>query len=719
VLTILFIKSQQNTMKKHIILFAIIFSHFSLFGQVKFYISTNGDDSYKGSADRPFASLNAARNAIRDYKKTHTEDVSFIVTIAEGSYYLTEPFILSPEDSGTPAHPIIYKAEKDASPVFSGGKKISGFKIQENGIWKVKIPECSYYNWRFDQLYVNNERAFLARTPNSGFLYIDNIQEYIWEQGTSKVAERAQQKIKFNDEDFTSVKNTSEEEINLMRMKAYHKWDFTVKYIDKTDKDSSTLFTSGRGMKPWNPLTKKGRIVLENYQAALDTTGEWYLGKNGTLYYIPLPGQTPDNTEIIAPALDNLVLFDGSTSNNNFVENIKLEGLTFKHCHYRIPQSGFEPNQAATVLNAAIMLKGAKNITFSTCEISHTGQHALWFGKGCSNSSVKHCYLHNLGGGGIYLGDKHPLKDKEHTHHITLDNNIIQSGGKEFPPAVGIWIGHSSDCTVTHNDIGDFYYTGISIGWTWGYNPSLAKRNIITYNHIHHIGWDLLSDMAAVYTLGESEGTIIRNNVIHHVHAYSYGGWGMYCDEGSSGILLENNLVYSTKTGGFQQHYGKNNRVRNNILAYSKLYQAQCARAEDHRSFDFTNNIIVFNTGVVLKGVWDKADILIDKNLYWNTNDSSYDFVGLSFEEWQNLGHDKNSYIENPDFKDAPGFNFQFKSKKAYQKIGFKPFERSEAGVYGNKDWKKKACLSTSIQEEFDKRVENNLKNDALMKSRL
>jgi len=103
---------------------------------------------------------------------------------------------------------------------------------------------------------------------------------------------------------------------------------------------------------------------------------------------------------------------------------------------------------------------------------------------------------------------------------------------------------HAAGNIITHNHIHDLYYTGISAGWRWGYNESVARDNLIEKNHIHDIGQGWLSDMGGIYTLGVQPGTVLRGNLIHDVNKASYGGWAIYLDEGSSHIIVENNICY-------------------------------------------------------------------------------------------------------------------------------------------------------------------------------
>ena len=294
-----------------------------------------------------------------------------------------------------------------------------------------------------------------------------------------------------------------------------------------------------------------------------------------------------------------------------------------------------------------------------------------------------------------------PEKMENLTRNIVVDNNIIRSGGFTFPCAVGVIIFNGSDNQITHNEIADFRYSGISVGWVWGYTFSPSKRNKIEFNHIHHLGWGELCDMGGVYCLGSSEGTTVSNNVVHHVYSYDYGGWGLYTDEGSTGIVMENNLVYNCKSSGFHQHYGKENFIRNNIFAGNMKAQLQATRIEDHLSFTFTNNIIWFNSGDLLANNWDKINVKSNNNCYWDTRSKDVRFKKQSFAEWQKSGKDVHSIIADPGFVSPSGFDFRIKNKAVLRKTGFKEFDYSQAGVYDSPEWKKLAEFDQSAAASY------------------
>ncbi len=314
--------------------------------------------------------------------------------------------------------------------------------------------------------------------------------------------------------------------------------------------------------------------------------------------------------------------------------------------------------------------------------------------------------MHDLGAGGVKIGETTIRKDEsEITNHIVVDNNIIRDAGHVFPCAVGIIIFNAADNQLTHNEIANLRYSGISAGWVWGYAYSPSKRNVIEFNHIHHLGWGELSDMGGVYTLGASEGTTVSNNVIHHIYSFDYGGWGLYTDEGSYGIVEENNLVYACKNSGFHQHYGKENIIRNNIFALNIRAQLQATRVEEHRSITFTNNIVYFDKGTLLSSNWHKFNLLTDYNIYWDTRTRDIRFADQSFAEWQRSGKDIHSIIADPLFVNPDAYDFHLKNQSVTRKIKFVPFDYTRAGVYGTDEWKKLAEFDPAVAEEFDARV--------------
>jgi len=664
------------------------------------YVSTKGSDKNNGTVGSPLRSLEGARDRIRYLRKAGMQREPFEVIIAGGSYYMSEPLELGFEDSGSPDAPVTFKAQTGAKPVFYGGIPVTGFKAVNNKLWKADLIKSNINNV-FEQLYVNDRRAICSRAPNNGFFQPVSVKETIIKKGSGDIAEKAKQQIVLTSEAAEFLKGVSLDDLQNIVVTFYHKWDITRKRIEKFDVNNNSITISGRGMKSWNKLDKNTLFYFENFKRGLDSAGEWFLSQ-GSLYYIPKAGESIGKLNCIAPLIDKFVEIKGTSANK--VQYLNFKNLTFKVVSYITPKDGNEPMQAGANIEAAFMIDYAKNIEFNNCEVAQTGANAIWFRKECFNSKVQHNYLHDLGAGGIKVGDiKLSQQGAPTTSNIEIDNNIIRSGGFVFPCAVALISFHASDNSFTHNEIADFKYSGISVGWAWGYGASPSQRNKIEFNHIHHLGWGQLSDMGGVYTLGNSKGTTINNNVIHDIYANTYGGWGVYTDAGTTDILVSNNLIYNCKDGAFHQDYGKNNIIKNNIF-YNQIHaQLEAAVVEKHVGFYFSHNVVVYNRGSLFGTHWDSVNSVVDSNLYWNSSSKKVTLGNSSFSAWQKKGKDSGSIIDDPQFEDPLKLNFKMLNSRALNKIGFIPFEYSKAGVYGSAEWKKLANLDSLTTQNFVK----------------
>ena len=670
---------------------------------INIYVSPEGGGD--GSKQSP-TTLQRALTTLPGLKKTNPIG-SITIYFNDGEYQMARPIEITTQNGGTRDLKIVFKSLPNAHPVVSGGQRLV---LTGNESLSAKVPKTG--NEPYD-LYVNEKRAVRARTPN--------IDHYFSLGKVVSIADsnnklRFTQQFQIPSSLSNDLEKLSDNDLNKVWFNMYHKWDNTMRTIDSLNIKDTSFYSTGFAHASWAVINKPGLFYLENYPAALDTANEWMI-QNDVIKYIP--GNRIKKQEVVIPVLEKLLIIRGDSSQP--VANIYFDGIAFKYCNYTF--RGYEAYQAAEKIDAAIMIDHAQNIYFDHCEIAHTGQYAIWLRRGVQRCEITNSYLHDLGAGGIRIGET-VIRDEEAqwTSYNKVENCIIHSGGLNFPSGVGIFIAHSGNNLIAHNDIGDFRYTGISAGWVWGYTPSPSVNNKIVYNHIHHIGRGVLSDMSAVYTLGISKGTEVSNNRINDIFSYDYGGWGLYTDEGSSLIIMENNLVYRTKTGGFHQHYGEDNIIRNNILAFNDKYQAQFTRVEKHHSFDFTNNILLSDNGFFLQGPWEKGDIAMDSNCYWNPYGFGSKFIRISgvskdngkdyltFSEWQQVsGKDQNSIMQDPGFINAIGNNFKLKNYSVVEKIGFKPFDTDAAGVTGDDRWRKLAELPADVIEAFDLSVKRNM----------
>ena len=341
-----------------------------------------------------------------------------------------------------------------------------------------------------------------------------------------------------------------------------------------------------------NHFEKHPRYRLENHPALLDTPGEWYLNRRtGLLQYIPLPGQEPGTTQAIAPFATGLLVVRGDERRR--VRHIHIEGLAFEHCAWPIPNNGYAGGQACyydtqvpgasywdrrVPIPAAVTMEHASFCKFTNGRVAHVGTSGLWIGSQTHACMVSRSTFTDISANGIMVGEGQGRDIDglgpwwQHAPEQTASRNIVrdclvQKVGQQFYGGIGIWAGIVRGTIIEHNEIRDTPYSGISIGWVWKPNKSPAGQNRILNNHIHRV-MQLLSDGGGIYTLGRQPGSVISGNHIHGipVNAGRAESNGMFFDQGTTGFMVQGNLVRDVVRSPLRFNRTESNTVRSNVL---------------------------------------------------------------------------------------------------------------------------------------------------------
>lgn len=607
------------------------------------------------SPNGPLSTLATARDKVRALRRAGERQPVTIV-VQGGTYFLSQPLVLKPEDSG-----VTYTAAPHQRVVISGGRKISGWTRADKHLWKAPAP------FSFRELFVAGRRAQRARTPNTGYYRAEGrfLQFDPWE-------------LKFRGSDIRK-EWAGQRDVEIVALSAWQDMRATVASVDP-----ETHIARLNGKAPEQATRPDVRYWVENAPDALDQPGEWRLDTaEKTVYYWPLSGEDLMRDEVIAPALTQLVRLEGDADGRSFVHDVTFRGLDFRHTGWTLGPRGYADTQAAYDVPAAFEAEGAERVIVENCSLSELGGYAISFGRACHRNRIVADEIFDTGAGGIRIGE--PLSGTQRAEPAarnsenTISDNHLHNLGRVYPGAVGILILESSQNTVAHNHVHDLPYTAISVGWTWGYKAVGIHDNRIEYNHLHDIGKGMMSDMGGIYTLGIQPGTALRNNLIHDVEDYLYGGWGIYLDEGTSNVLVEDNIVYQCRSAGFHQHYGRENMIRNNVFAFNRDYQLMRTRAEPHLSFTFERNIVIFDSGHLLGSTWT-GGVKLNHNLYWDTRALPIDPAGRSWSDWQQSGQDTDSKIDDPQFVNPANFNFALQPDSPARGLGIHSIDVSTVG---------------------------------------
>ena len=301
-------------------------------GGVTLHVGPDGNDAWSGrlekpNADRsdgPLATLAGARNAIRRSKAQGPLKQPVVVSIAAGVYLLADTLVFEPQDSGTAAAPIVYRAADGARPAFTGGRTIHGFRPDEART--LESPSARGAGRPSGTSRTSTSTAAARPAPESPT------------SSTTMFAAKAARRCPTARS--ARIRKTSlcwrpcqRIGLNDAVIVAYFSWENTVSRVAAVDPRSGTVVLTGdapwkfeRQYAGWGPRL---RFHIENVKAALDAPGEWFLDRDGDLFYIPLPGEDPAKAEVVAPALTELVRFSGDPQAGRYVEQHHDQGAEF------------------------------------------------------------------------------------------------------------------------------------------------------------------------------------------------------------------------------------------------------------------------------------------------------------------------------------------------------------------------------------------------------
>ena len=410
-------------------------------------------------------------------------------------------------------------------------------------------------------------------------------------------------------------------------------------------------------------MNKSLRVIFENFNIPgckmfgnKDTwqKGTYYVHE-GYLYY-KLTDDDDVNCDIEIPRTE--VLISASGECNIYNVNICHSNHVFDNTCYEGEHCGYSGRQACARFNGAIEINGVSKIM--NCTFDHTTNHAIKLLNNAHDCVISNNNFRELGCSSIAIGYV-PLDFKKTIptvcpDNVLFDNNVIVSPARIYAGACGVTVFYGSNYRISHNVICDTYYTGITTGYTWTSEVNANKNGVIENNLLDLIGVGVqaLFDGGAFYNLGNSNGLTIRNNIINNV----YGDVdsiekldGLFCDESSANITVENNLFFHC--GKFYRFNSniKNVNIRNNIFVDDFV-------SVSTRTLGYvTNNIFIFNNAPAANS------LNISGNLWYMADGT--DFI---------ITWDRNPTKGNP-FVDYENKDYRIANTSLTEAIGFKVFE--------------------------------------------
>ncbi|MGJ8592740.1 MAG: right-handed parallel beta-helix repeat-containing protein [Aquaticitalea sp.] len=560
-----------------------------------FFVSIKGSDKWSGTlespnaegTDGPFATLEQAKNAVREFKKNNSKDI--VVLIRDGFYQLSKTVVFGLEDSGKDEFTITYAAYPSEKPIFSSGKQINAWEKVTNelpGLPDAAKGHIMVANVSDKFLTLYDEEGMLPRAQSAGIITGDG--------------KNGRDRLQFPDGFIKNWSNATDVEI---KVRPHHAWIVNMLPLKSVNEKTNTATTSidaTYAMNRLHFLPKTENAWVENVLEALDEEGEWVLNtKEGKVYLWPRNEST-----VYAPQLLELIRVEGKINEKKAtdipVRNLHFKGLTFKHGErYTLTpeDAGLQHDwDMYDKVNALVRFRGTENCIIEQSHFLHSGSGAIRVDLHGMNNTISSNHIEHMGGAGIVLAGYGP-GTKNVNKKNTVFNNNIHHIGEIYWHSPGIFLWQSGENKIANNLIHHTDYTAIILSGCMtdffakkGNGRELlrtlrryelpefskdvtledvlpylhTKDNVIEYNEIHH-SMQRLGDGNAIYIRGSGKGNHIRRNYIHHMTADMIMQAAIRTDGGQTGTFITENLIYKATSQGILTKL--DNKVENNIVA--------------------------------------------------------------------------------------------------------------------------------------------------------
>ncbi|OHB67994.1 MAG: hypothetical protein A2Y77_16445 [Planctomycetes bacterium RBG_13_62_9] len=497
-----------------------------------YYVAVDGNDTNAGTIEKPFATLEKARDTIRQTKARALGPNGITVYVRDGKYLRPQGFALTDQDSGEPNRSISYRAYPGEAV-----RLIGGYELRPQ--WLSPVTPADVVYSRLDpaarghclkvdlsahgitdcgqalqmELSINGKLMRLARWPNEGFVRTTSAEN-----------------------DITFGYDDPRPERWLAASDAYaagywrHGWANRIEriaQIDAANKKITLAKAPGYGIQANKPY-----YVL-NLLEEIDQPGEWYLDRQSKVLYLwPLDGFA--GSEILLSALTEPI--------------ISLKGTS----HIQIKEFFVEMGAAS-----GVEVTGHDNLV-TNCTVRNVRKDGIIISG--ERNGVARCEVHGIGETGVSLagGDRYRLVAGENF----VRNCRIHNFGRwerTYAPAIQI---NGVGNIAANNLLYDGPHSAILFG---------GNEHLIGLNEIHGVCYEV-DDAGSIYCGRDwgLRGNIIRNNFFHNIKSNLPGSNGVhavYLDDCASGITVFGNVFYDISGRAIMCGGGRDNTIENNVIA--------------------------------------------------------------------------------------------------------------------------------------------------------